>query len=79
MGNPLCRTKSVRIAFRSLKGDWSTHQIWLYQTPLVRFVVYCGALKNCLGCVLMQEGKVVGYLSRKLRIHGAITLLMTWS
>ncbi|XP_057548097.1 uncharacterized mitochondrial protein AtMg00860-like [Amaranthus tricolor] len=33
------------------------------------FVVYCDASKEGLGCVLMQEGKVVAYVSRQLRPH----------
>jgi hypothetical protein len=33
------------------------------------FDVYCDALRQCLGCVLMQEGKVVSYASRQLRKH----------
>jgi ribonuclease HI len=33
------------------------------------FVVYCDASKQGLGCVLMQEGKVVAYASRQLEKH----------
>ncbi|KAA3480729.1 DNA/RNA polymerases superfamily protein [Gossypium australe] len=33
------------------------------------FVVYCGASHTGLGCVLMQEGKVVAYAPRQLRPH----------
>jgi len=33
------------------------------------FVVYSDASHNGLGCVLMQEGKVVAYASRQLRPH----------
>ena len=33
------------------------------------FVVYCDASRQGLGCVLMQEGKVVAYASRQLRKH----------
>ena len=33
------------------------------------FVVYCDASKLGLGGVLMQDGKVVAYASRQLRIH----------
>jgi hypothetical protein len=33
------------------------------------FSVYCDASYIGLGCVLMQEGKVVAYLSRQLKDH----------
>jgi hypothetical protein len=33
------------------------------------FSVYCDASYTDLGCVLMQEGKVVAYSSRQLKIH----------
>ncbi|WVZ75708.1 hypothetical protein U9M48_023743 [Paspalum notatum var. saurae] len=33
------------------------------------FTVYCDASKEGLGCVLMQEGKVIAYASRRLRKH----------
>ncbi|WVZ52158.1 hypothetical protein U9M48_003244 [Paspalum notatum var. saurae] len=33
------------------------------------FDVYCDAFGNGLGCVLMQEGRVIAYASRQLRKH----------
>ena len=33
------------------------------------FVVNIDALKEGLGCVLMQHGKVVAYVTRKLKPH----------
>ena len=33
------------------------------------FVIYCDASRTGLGSVLMQEGRVVTYLSRQLRPH----------
>ncbi|KAK1651111.1 hypothetical protein QYE76_068916 [Lolium multiflorum] len=33
------------------------------------FDVYCDASKIGLGCVLMQEGKVISYMSRQLKQH----------
>ena len=34
-----------------------------------RFVEYSDASKQGLGCVLMQEGKVIIYASKQLRPH----------
>ena len=31
--------------------------------------VYCDASRVGLGCVLMQEGKVIAYASRQLKVH----------
>ncbi|WMV08800.1 hypothetical protein MTR67_002185 [Solanum verrucosum] len=33
------------------------------------YVVYNNASHHCLGCVLMQEGKVISYASQKLKPH----------
>nr|GEY43307.1 putative reverse transcriptase domain-containing protein [Tanacetum cinerariifolium] len=33
------------------------------------FVVYCDASKQGFGCVLMQRGKVIAYVSRQLKTH----------
>ena len=33
------------------------------------FVVYCDASRVGLGCVLMQNGKVIAYASKQLKIH----------
>ena len=33
------------------------------------FVVYCDASQFCLGFVLVQNGKVVAYDSRQLKVH----------
>jgi hypothetical protein len=33
------------------------------------FDVFCDASKNSLGCVLMQDGRVIAYASHQLRKH----------
>ena len=35
----------------------------------LEYVIYSDASRNGLGCVLMQQGKVVAYASRQLRPH----------
>ena len=47
------------------------------------FSVYCDASYTGLGCVLMQEGKVVAYSSRQLKVHDlelaeVVHALKTW-
>ncbi|WMV24759.1 hypothetical protein MTR67_018144, partial [Solanum verrucosum] len=34
-----------------------------------RFLVYYEASRVGLGCILMQNGKMIAYASRKLRVH----------
>ncbi|WVZ75738.1 LOW QUALITY PROTEIN: hypothetical protein U9M48_023771 [Paspalum notatum var. saurae] len=45
--------------------------VWMLAQPDVTklFDVYCDASGNGLGCVLMQEGRVIAYASRQLRKH----------
>ena len=33
------------------------------------YTIYCYASRVCLGCVLMQRGKVIAYASRQLKAH----------
>ncbi|GJW19294.1 putative reverse transcriptase domain-containing protein [Tanacetum coccineum] len=64
--------------------DWGEEQENVFQTlkdklcnaPVLAlpdgpkdFVVYCDASGLGLGCVLMQRGKVIAYVSRQLKIH----------
>ena len=34
-----------------------------------KFVIYCDSSKMGLGCVLIQEGRVIAYASRQLKEH----------
>ena len=43
------------------------------------FDVYCDASHLGLGCVLMQEGKVIAYALRQLRKHEKNILCMIWN
>ena len=45
----------------------STYPAW--QCPYQSFSIYCDASCLGLGCVHMQEGRVVAYSSRQLRKH----------
>jgi hypothetical protein len=55
-------------SFQELKERLTTAPV-LTLPDIKDFVVYCDASKQGLGCVLMQEGKVVAYASRQLKKH----------
>ena len=44
-------------------------QSWPYHQKKKGFIVYCDALKIGLGAILMQEGKMIVYASRQLKVH----------
>ncbi|WVZ70764.1 hypothetical protein U9M48_019406 [Paspalum notatum var. saurae] len=58
-------------AFQSLKRSLTTAPVLAQPDVMKPFDVYCDASRNGLGCVLMQEGRVVAYASRQLRKHEA--------
>nr|CAD39902.2 OSJNBa0065B15.6 [Oryza sativa Japonica Group] len=56
-------------SFQELKNRLISAPILILPGPKKGFQVYCDASKLGLGCVLMQDGKVVAYASRQLRPH----------
>ncbi|WVZ51260.1 hypothetical protein U9M48_002419 [Paspalum notatum var. saurae] len=63
--------KECEEAFQTLK-KLLTSALVLAQPDVTKpFDVYCDASSNGLGCVLMQEGRVIAYASRQLRKHEA--------
>ncbi|WVZ70627.1 LOW QUALITY PROTEIN: hypothetical protein U9M48_019275 [Paspalum notatum var. saurae] len=58
-------------AFISLKKSLTSTPILAQSDVTKPFDVYCDAFGNGLGCVLMQEGRVIAYASRQLRKHEA--------
>ncbi|KAA3484625.1 Integrase, catalytic core [Gossypium australe] len=77
-------TSLTRILQKDVRFEWSGKcqksfdqlKTLLTKAPVLvqpesgkEFVIYSDALLNGLGCVLMQEGKVVGYASRQLKPH----------
>jgi hypothetical protein len=56
-------------SFNELKQRLTTAPVLVLPKADEPFVVYCDASKLGLGGVLMQNGKVVAYASRQLRIH----------
>ncbi|WVZ51030.1 hypothetical protein U9M48_002222 [Paspalum notatum var. saurae] len=55
--------------FRELKKPLTTAPVLAQPDVTKPFDVYCDASGRGLGCVLMQEGRVIAYASRQLRKH----------
>jgi hypothetical protein len=56
-------------AFEALKEKLTTTPVLVLPDVHKPFSVYCDACYTGLGCVLMQEGRVVAYSSRQLKVH----------
>ena len=57
------------MAFAVLKEKLSIAPILTLLEGTERFMVYSDASKLGLGCVLMQQGKVIAYVSRQFKEH----------
>ncbi|KAG8490883.1 hypothetical protein CXB51_014042 [Gossypium anomalum] len=62
-------TKECQQSFEELKKLLTEAPVLVQPESGKEFVVYSDASRNGLGCVLMQEGKVVAYTSRQLKSH----------
>ncbi|KAK1625858.1 hypothetical protein QYE76_000173 [Lolium multiflorum] len=62
-------TDKCEESFQKLKSRLTTALILIMPDITKPFDVYCDASKIGLGCVLMQDGKVISYLSRQLKQH----------
>ncbi|WVZ52838.1 hypothetical protein U9M48_003857 [Paspalum notatum var. saurae] len=62
-------TNAQQAAFDELKKRLTTAPVLTLPDQQKKFIVYCDASRDGLGCVLMQEGKVIAYASRQLRKH----------
>nr|ABD91504.1 putative polyprotein [Oryza sativa Indica Group] len=56
-------------SFEELKKKLVSAPVLILPDQMKDFQVYCDASRHGLGCVLMQEGRVVAYASRQLRPH----------
>ncbi|KAA3470440.1 DNA/RNA polymerases superfamily protein [Gossypium australe] len=66
---PFVWTDKQQESFEKLKRVLTKASILIQPEAGKDFLVYCDASHTGLGCVLMQEGKVVTYASRQLRPH----------
>nr|ABA98110.1 retrotransposon protein, putative, Ty3-gypsy subclass [Oryza sativa Japonica Group] len=62
-------TEGCEQSFQELEKRLVTAPVLILPDSRKGFQVYCDASRLGLGCVLMQEGKVVAYASRQLRPH----------
>ncbi|TYJ95917.1 pol protein [Cucumis melo var. makuwa] len=68
-GAPFVWSKACEDSFRNLKQKLVTAPVLTVPDGSGSFVIYSDASKKGLGCVLMQQGKVVAYASRQLKSH----------
>ena len=62
-------TDECEQAFQELKHRLTTALVLVSPSGTENFVVYSDASRKGLGCVLMQDGKVIAYASRQLKQH----------
>ncbi|KAL0557203.1 hypothetical protein IC582_005721 [Cucumis melo] len=68
-GAPFIWSKACEDSFQNLKQKLATAPVLTVPDGSGSFVIYSDASKKGLGCVLMQQGKVVAYASRQLKSH----------
>ncbi|KAL0561346.1 hypothetical protein IC582_001771 [Cucumis melo] len=68
-GTPFVWSPACESSFQKLKQKLVTAPVLTVPDGSGNFVIYSDASKKGLGCVLMQQGKVVAYASRQLKIH----------
>ena len=61
--------RQVSRSFQALKDKLTSAPVLAPPDTKKDFVIYCDASRQGLGCVLMQERRVIAYASRKLRPH----------
>jgi hypothetical protein len=62
-------TQKCQEAFEALKEKLTTTPVLFLPDVHKPFSVYCDACYIGLGCVLMQEGRVVAYSSQQMKVH----------
>ena len=68
-GADFMRTDERQTTIDELKKRLITAPVLTLPDQSKGFTVYCDASRDGLGCVLMQEGRVIAYASRQLRWH----------
>jgi hypothetical protein len=65
----LAWTAECEASFEQLKKCLTSAPVLVLPDLTKKFDIYCDASRRGLGCVLMQEGQVVCYVSQQLREH----------
>ncbi|KAA0040470.1 pol protein [Cucumis melo var. makuwa] len=68
-GAPFVWSKACEDSFQNLKQKLVIAPVLTVPDGSGSFVIYSDASKKGLGCVLMQQGRVVAYASRQLKSH----------
>ncbi|KAL4011098.1 hypothetical protein IC575_028145 [Cucumis melo] len=68
-GTPFVWSPACESSFQELKQKLVTAPVLTVPDGSGSFMIYSDASKKGLGCVLMQQGKVVAYTSRQLKSH----------
>ncbi|KAL0544325.1 hypothetical protein IC582_019438 [Cucumis melo] len=68
-GSSFCLEQGGEDSFQNLKQKLVTAPVLTVSDGSGSFVIYSDASKKGLGCVLMQQDKVVAYASRQLKSH----------
>jgi hypothetical protein len=56
-------------SFRTLKKKLTQAPVLTIPDPEKKYIVFCDASSNGLGCVLMQDNSVIAYASRQLKTY----------
>ena len=62
-------SEKCQVSFEKLKAFLIEASVHTHSTYGKEYMIFSDASLNGLGCVLMQEGKVVAYASRQLKQH----------
>src|SRR6187551_3465250 len=68
-GKEFVWSEACQASFEELRRKLTTAPVLAMPDIHKNFDIYCDASRRGLGCVLMQEGRVIAYASRQLRKH----------
>ena len=66
---PFLWSEAYQQSFNELKGSLTSALVLTLPSGRDGFAVYCDASRQGLGCVLMQNDKVISYAPRQLKKH----------